>query len=107
MFIVEFSDWLANTAISQYFQVTLWALIPSILYYVACFGAVHFEAKRDGLKGLSAAETPRLGDVMRARGHLFGRAGADHTLEMAPAARIREVVPRSAKAPEQSAPRPS
>lgn len=56
---------------TTYFQVTLWALIPSILYYVACFGAVHFEAKRDGLKGLSAAETPRLGDVMRARGHLF------------------------------------
>ncbi|MCA3260416.1 MAG: TRAP transporter permease [Telmatospirillum sp.] len=56
---------------TTYFQVTLWALIPSFLYYVACFGAVHFEAKRDGLKGLSAAETPRLGDVMRARGHLF------------------------------------
>lgn len=56
---------------TTYFQVTLWALIPSLLYYVACFGAVHFEAKRDGLKGLSAAETPRLGDVMRARGHLF------------------------------------
>ena len=56
---------------TTYFQVTLWALIPAFLYYVACFGAVHFEAKRDGLKGLSAAETPRLGDVMRARGHLF------------------------------------
>ncbi len=56
---------------TTYFQVTLWALIPAFLYYVACFGAVHFEAKRDGLKGLSAAETPRLGAVMRARGHLF------------------------------------
>jgi TRAP transporter 4TM/12TM fusion protein len=56
---------------TTYFQVTLWALIPSFLYYIACFGAVHFEAKREGLKGLGAGETPRLGDVMRARGHLF------------------------------------
>jgi len=30
----------------SYLQVTLWALIPAILYYVAVFFAVHFEAKR-------------------------------------------------------------
>ena len=29
-----------------YAQVALWALIPAILYYVAVFAAVHFEAKR-------------------------------------------------------------
>jgi TRAP transporter 4TM/12TM fusion protein len=56
---------------TTYFQVTLWALIPSILYYVACFGAVHFEAKREGFKGLPKEECPRLADVMRERGHLF------------------------------------
>ena len=56
---------------TSYLQVTLWALIPSLLYYVACFGAVHFEAKRTGLKGLPQAEIPRLRDVLRARGHLF------------------------------------
>ncbi len=56
---------------TTYFQVTLWALIPSILYYVACFGAVHFEAKREGFKGLPKEECPRLRDVMRERGHLF------------------------------------
>jgi len=56
---------------TSYLQVTLWALIPSLLYYVACFGAVHFEAKSKGLKGLPRAEIPRLGDVLRARGHLF------------------------------------
>jgi TRAP transporter 4TM/12TM fusion protein len=55
----------------SYFQVTLWALIPSILYYVACFGAVHFEAKRQGLLGLPAHEVPRLFTVLRERGHLF------------------------------------
>jgi TRAP transporter 4TM/12TM fusion protein len=55
----------------SYAQVTIWALIPAILYYVACFGAVHFEAKRQGLAGLSRAELPKLGAVLRTRGHLF------------------------------------
>jgi TRAP transporter 4TM/12TM fusion protein len=55
----------------SYFQVTLWALIPAVLYYVAVFFAVHFEAKRVGLLGLPDAEVPRLGTVMRERGHMF------------------------------------
>ena len=55
----------------SYFQVTIWALIPAALYYVAVFFAVHFEAKRVGLLGLPAAEVPRLGTVMRERGHMF------------------------------------
>jgi TRAP transporter 4TM/12TM fusion protein len=55
----------------SYFQVTLWAAIPAILYYVAVFFAVHFEAKRVGLHGLPRSEIPRLRDVMRERGHLF------------------------------------
>ncbi|WP_374441197.1 TRAP transporter permease [Stella sp.] len=54
-----------------YGQVIVWALIPSILYYVACFGAVHFEAKRRGLVGLPRSELPRLSHVMAERGHLF------------------------------------
>jgi len=55
----------------SYFQVTLWALIPAILYYVACFAAVHFEAKRMGLSGLPASEITPLREVFRDRGHLF------------------------------------
>ncbi len=55
----------------SYGQVVIWAIIPAILYYVACFAAVHFEAKRCGLVGLPRAELPRLGRVMRERGHLF------------------------------------
>jgi TRAP transporter 4TM/12TM fusion protein len=51
--------------------VVIWAVIPAILYYVACFGAVHFEAKRRGLVGLPRSELPRLGLVLRERGHLF------------------------------------
>ena len=55
----------------SYGQVVLWAILPAILYYVACFSAVHFEAKRCGLLGLPRSELPRLGTVMRERGHLF------------------------------------
>jgi TRAP transporter 4TM/12TM fusion protein len=55
----------------SYAQVVIWAVIPAILYYVACFAAVHFEAKRRGLVGIPRSELPRLGTVMRERGHLF------------------------------------
>jgi TRAP transporter 4TM/12TM fusion protein len=51
--------------------VVIWAIIPAILYYLACFAAVHFEAKRRGLVGLSRAELPRLTRVIAERGHLF------------------------------------
>jgi TRAP transporter 4TM/12TM fusion protein len=54
-----------------YFQVAMWAIIPAVLYYVAVFCAVHFEAKRYGLLGVPRADLPRLGRVMRERGHLF------------------------------------
>jgi TRAP transporter 4TM/12TM fusion protein len=54
-----------------YAQVALWALIPALLYYVAVFFAVHFEAKRYGLHGVPRAELPRFLNVMRERGHLF------------------------------------
>lgn len=55
----------------SYGQVVLWAIIPAVLYYVACFSAVHFGAKRRGLVGVPRSELPKLGDVMRERGHLF------------------------------------
>lgn len=54
-----------------YAQVALWAAIPAILYYLAVFSAVHFEAKRHGLHGVPKSELPRLGRVMAERGHLF------------------------------------
>ncbi|WP_186419458.1 TRAP transporter fused permease subunit [Bosea sp. CS1GBMeth4] len=55
----------------SYAQVTIWALIPALLFYIACFGAVHFEARRLGLAGLPRSELPRLGTVFREQGHLF------------------------------------
>ena len=55
----------------SYFQVTMWAIIPAFLYFLAVFCAVHFESKRVGLLGLPRAEIPRMRTVMRERGHLF------------------------------------
>lgn len=55
----------------SYLQVTIWALIPAVLYYVACFAAVHFEAKRLGLVGVPRADLPQLRRVLAQRGHLF------------------------------------
>jgi TRAP transporter 4TM/12TM fusion protein len=55
----------------SYGQVILWALIPAVLYYLACFAAVHFEAKRRGIAGVPRSELPRMSDVLRVRGHLF------------------------------------
>jgi TRAP transporter 4TM/12TM fusion protein len=54
-----------------YAQIVIWAVIPAILYYVACFAAVHFEAKRRGLLGLPRSELPRMKSVFLERGHLF------------------------------------
>ena len=54
-----------------YATVALWAVIPAILYYLAVFFAVHFEAKRYGLHGVPKNELPVLGHVMLERGHLF------------------------------------
>ena len=54
-----------------YSQVVIWAIIPAILYYVACFAAVHFEAKRRGIVGVPRSELPKLGIVVAERGHLF------------------------------------
>ncbi len=55
----------------SYLKVAAFALLPAVLYYVAVFMAVHFEAKRIGLVGLPKADLPRLGKTLSERGHLF------------------------------------
>ncbi|MEO7940049.1 MAG: TRAP transporter permease [Burkholderiaceae bacterium] len=55
----------------SYLTVAGFAILPAVLYYVAVFMAVHFEAKRIGLVGLPKADLPRLREVLRERGHLF------------------------------------
>ena len=55
----------------SYLTVAGFALLPAILYYVAVFMAVHFEAKRIGLVGVPKADLPALKGVLVERGHLF------------------------------------
>ena len=62
---------MAEFLVVPYATVALWALIPAILYYIAVFYAVHFEAKRYGLAGVPKSQLPRFLHVMAQRGHLF------------------------------------
>jgi TRAP transporter 4TM/12TM fusion protein len=55
----------------SYLTVAGFAILPAVLYYVAVFMAVHFEAKRIGLVGLPRADLPRMRQVLVERGHLF------------------------------------
>jgi TRAP transporter 4TM/12TM fusion protein len=55
----------------SYLQVAAFALLPALLYYLAVFMTVHFEAKRLGMHGLPRTDLPRLGQVLKERGHLF------------------------------------
>lgn len=55
----------------SYRDVMLTAAIPAALYYASLLFAVHFEAKRLGLSGLSKENLPRAMAVLRARGHLL------------------------------------
>lgn len=55
----------------SYLTVAGFAVLPAVLYYVAVFMAVHFEAKRIGLVGVPKADLPQMKGVLRERGHLF------------------------------------
>ena len=55
----------------SYLTVIGIAILPALLYFLAVFVAVHFEAKRIGLKGLPRADLPEMGRVLRDRGHQF------------------------------------
>ena len=56
---------------TSYLTVAGYALLPALLYYLAVFLAVHFEARKQGLRGLPKADLPRVGVVLKERGHLF------------------------------------
>ena len=48
-----------------YSEVALRAILPAVLYFTGIFIAVHLEAKKLGLKGISKAELPRFGVLMK------------------------------------------
>ena len=54
-----------------YIEVAKYALIPAVLYFVALFVAVHFEARRVGMVGLPKADLPSLSETLKNHGHLF------------------------------------
>ena len=53
-----------------YSHVMLAAAIPALFYYGALFAAIHFNAARNGLRGLPKEELPRLADML-GQGHLL------------------------------------
>lgn len=55
----------------RYITIALHAAIPAILYYIALFMAIHYEALRTGLRGVPREELPNLKAVLLERGHLF------------------------------------
>jgi TRAP transporter 4TM/12TM fusion protein len=54
-----------------YSKIALHAAIPAILYYLALFMAIHYEALRTGLRGVPREELPKLPSVLLKSGHLF------------------------------------
>ena len=55
----------------SYTAVMLAAIIPAFLYYLGLLFAVHFEAKRLGLSGLSKENIPNAMKVIKEQGHLI------------------------------------
>lgn len=54
----------------SYTYVMLASIVPALLYYFGLLLAVHFEAKRLGLSGLSKENIPDAMKVLREQGHL-------------------------------------
>ena len=52
-----------------YVEIVKAAVIPAFLYFAGVWLGVHFEAKRNNLKGLPREELPKLGELLRTRGH--------------------------------------
>ena len=48
-----------------YARVAMMAILPAVLYFTGIFIAVHLEAKKLGLKGISRSELPKWGILLR------------------------------------------
>jgi TRAP transporter 4TM/12TM fusion protein len=53
-----------------YVRVVEAAVIPAFLYFTGVMLCVHFEARKEGLRGMSREELPKIGIVLREKGHL-------------------------------------
>ncbi|MGJ8455196.1 TRAP transporter permease [Pseudothermotoga sp. U03pept] len=54
-----------------YGKIIIAAMVPAIFYFFAVWMAVHWEAKKIGLKGMSKEQLPKIGRVLVERGHLL------------------------------------
>lgn len=56
---------MAETIGVPYSNVVVRAILPAVLYFAGVFIAVHLEAKKEGLKGLTKEELPRLKPLLK------------------------------------------
>ncbi len=54
----------------SYLKICVAAIIPSVLYYTGLFTAVHMEARRANLSGLSDEEVPKFWGTLKSQGYL-------------------------------------
>ena len=54
-----------------YAEVVKSAIIPAILYFSGILISVHHEAKKIGLRGMPPEEIPKIGPILKERGHLL------------------------------------
>ncbi len=62
---------ISETCNVPYRELMLIALIPALLYFTGIWISVHLEAKRLGLQGLPLEQLPKLGLLLREKGHLL------------------------------------
>ena len=48
-----------------YGEIAVKAILPAVLYFAGIFIAVHLEAKKEGLRGLSKEELPKVGPLLK------------------------------------------
>lgn len=54
-----------------YIHLAFFALLPAILHYIAVYFMVHFQAKKDGLKGLEKSKLPNIKAILKEGWFLF------------------------------------
>lgn len=62
---------MAEITNTPYFTIIKAAAIPALLYYFGVWAGVHFEARKLNLLGLPKDQIPKIGHVMKTRGHLI------------------------------------
>ncbi len=53
-----------------YIDIVKAAIVPAVLYFAGIWLGVHFEAKRGNLKGIPRGQLPKIGTILKERGHL-------------------------------------